>query len=101
MGSFKLVFSRFCYILCNHEYIHYLNHRQAEDYITRRNETEKKLNLKGGIVYEHDKWHKYSQKVSPKWNKEHWRVSFCGTLDEHDEWVRPLVYSYFFVLGEK
>ena len=38
------VFSRFCYVLlCNHEYIHCLNHRQAKDYITRRNKTERKL----------------------------------------------------------
>ena len=38
------VFSRFCYALvCNHEYIHCLNHRQAKDYITRRNETKRKL----------------------------------------------------------
>ena len=38
------VFSRFCYVLlCNHEYIHCLNHRQAENYITRRNKTERKL----------------------------------------------------------
>ena len=44
-GQFQVaVFSRFCYVLlCNHEYIHYLNHRQAKDYITRRNETDKKL----------------------------------------------------------
>ena len=38
------VFSRFCYVLlCNHEYIHCLNHRQAKDYITRHNETERQL----------------------------------------------------------
>ena len=44
-GQFQVtVFSRFCYVLlCNHEYIHCLNHRQAKDYITRRNETEIKL----------------------------------------------------------
>ena len=44
-GQFQVtVFSRFCYVLlCNHEYIHCLNHRQAKDYITRRNETERKL----------------------------------------------------------
>ena len=30
-------------LLCNHKYIHCLNHRQANDYITRRNETEKKF----------------------------------------------------------
>ena len=40
------VFSRFCYVLlCNHEYIHCLNHRQAKDYITRRNKTERKLSF--------------------------------------------------------
>ena len=40
----SIVFSRFCYVLlCNHEYIHCLNHRQAKDYITRRNETKRKL----------------------------------------------------------
>ena len=46
IGQFQVtVFSRFCYVLlCNHEYIHCLNHdRQAKDYITRRNETERKL----------------------------------------------------------
>ena len=37
-------------LLCNHEYIHCLNQRQAKDYITRRNETERKLNLKEGII---------------------------------------------------
>ena len=44
-GQFQVtVFSRFCYVLlCNHEYIHCLNHRQAKDYVTRRNETERKL----------------------------------------------------------
>ena len=44
-GQFQdTVFSRFCYVLlCNHEYIHCLNHRQAKDYITRRNETGRKL----------------------------------------------------------
>ena len=44
IGQFQVtVFSRFCYVLlCNHEYIHCLNHRQAKDYITRRNETERK-----------------------------------------------------------
>ena len=45
-GQFQVtVFSRFCYVLlCNHECIHCLNHyRQAEDYITRRKETERKL----------------------------------------------------------
>ena len=44
-GQFLVtVFSRFCYVLlCNCEYIHCLNHRQAKDYITRRNETERKL----------------------------------------------------------
>ena len=44
-GQFQVtVFSRFCYVLlCNHEYIHCLNHRQTKDYITRRNETERKL----------------------------------------------------------
>ena len=44
-GQFQVtVFSLFSYVLlCNHEYIHYLNHRQAKDYITRRNETERKL----------------------------------------------------------
>ena len=44
-GQFQVtVFSRFCYVLlCNHEYIHCLNHRQAKDYITRRNETDRKL----------------------------------------------------------
>ena len=30
-------------LLCNHDYIHCLNHRQAKYYITRRNETERKL----------------------------------------------------------
>ena len=30
-------------LLCNHEYFHYLNHRQANDYITRCNKTERKL----------------------------------------------------------
>ena len=46
-GQFQVtVFSRFCYILlCNHECIHYLNYRQANDYITRRNETERKLSF--------------------------------------------------------
>ena len=45
IGQFQVtVFSRFCYVLlCNHEYIHCLNHRQAKDYIRRRNETERKL----------------------------------------------------------
>ena len=45
IGQFQVtVFSRFCYVLlCNHEYIHCLNHRQAKDYITRGNETERKL----------------------------------------------------------
>ena len=44
IGQFQVtVFSRFCYILLyNHEYIYCLNHRQAKDYITRRNETERK-----------------------------------------------------------
>ena len=44
-GQFQVtVFPRFCYVLlCNHEYIHCLNHIQAKDYITRRNETERKL----------------------------------------------------------
>ena len=44
-GQFQVtVFSQFCYVLlCNHEYIHCLNHRQAIDYITRRNETKRKL----------------------------------------------------------
>ena len=44
-GQFQVtVFSRFCYVLlCNHEYIHCLNHRQAKDYITRCNETERKF----------------------------------------------------------
>ena len=44
-GQFQVtVFPRFCYVLLyNHEYIHCLNHRQAKDYITRRNETERKL----------------------------------------------------------
>ena len=42
-GLFQVtVFPRFCYVvLCNHEYIHCLNHRQAKDYIIRRNETER------------------------------------------------------------
>ena len=45
IGQFQVtVFSRFCYVLLrNHEYIHCLNQRQAKDYITRRNETERKL----------------------------------------------------------
>ena len=45
IGQFQVtVFSRFCYVLlCNHEYIHCLNHRQAKDYITRHNETKRKL----------------------------------------------------------
>ena len=45
IGQFQVtVFSRFCYVLfCNHEYIHCLNHRQAKYYITRRNETKRKL----------------------------------------------------------
>ena len=45
IGQFQVtVFSWFCYVvLCNHEYIHCLNYRQAKDYITRRNETERKL----------------------------------------------------------
>ena len=45
IGQFQVtVFSQFCYVLlCNHDYIHCLNHRQAKDYITRRNETERKL----------------------------------------------------------
>ena len=45
IGQFQVtVFFRFCYVLLrNHEYIHCLNHRQAEDYITRRNKTERKL----------------------------------------------------------
>ena len=45
VGQFQVtVISRFCYVLlCNHEYIHCLNHRQAKDYITRHNETERKL----------------------------------------------------------
>ena len=49
-GQFQVtVFSRFRYVLlCIHEYIHCLNHRQAKDYITRRNETERKLQLKEG-----------------------------------------------------
>ena len=44
-GQFQVtVFSQFCYVLlCNHDYIHCLNHRQAKDYITRCNETERKL----------------------------------------------------------
>ena len=44
-GQFQVtVFSRFRYVLlCNHIYIHCLNHRQAKDYITRRNETERKF----------------------------------------------------------
>ena len=44
-GQFQVtVFSRFCYVLlCNHKYIHCLNHRQAKDFITRCNETERKL----------------------------------------------------------
>ena len=44
-GQFQVtVFSRFCYVLlCNHEYILCLNNRQAKDYITRCNETERKL----------------------------------------------------------
>ena len=44
-GQFQVtVFSRFCYVLlCNHDYFHCLNHRQAKDYITVRNETERKL----------------------------------------------------------
>ena len=48
-GQFQVtVFSRFCYVLlCNHEYIHCQSHRQAKDYITRRNETEN-FNLKEG-----------------------------------------------------
>ena len=52
-GQFQVtVFVRFCYVLlCNHEYIHCLNHRQAKDYIIRRNETERNLNLKEGIVW--------------------------------------------------
>ena len=43
-GQFQVtVFSQFCYVLlCNHEYIQCLNHRQAKDYITRRNKTERK-----------------------------------------------------------
>ena len=50
-GQFQItVFSRFCYVLlCNHEYFHCLNHRQTEDYITRRNKTVKEnYNLKEG-----------------------------------------------------
>ena len=45
IGQFQvIVFSRFCYVLlCNHEYIHCMNYRQGKDYITRRNETERKL----------------------------------------------------------
>ena len=44
-GQFQVtVFPRFCYVLlCNHEYIRCQNRRQAKDYITRRNETERKL----------------------------------------------------------
>ena len=44
-GQFQVtVFPQFCYVLlCNHEYIHCLNHRQVKDYITWRNETERKL----------------------------------------------------------
>ena len=44
-GQFQVtVFSRFCYVLlCNHEYIHCLNHQQAKDYIRSRNKTEREL----------------------------------------------------------
>ena len=53
IGQFQVtVFSRFCYVLlCNHEYIHCLNHRQAKDYITRRNETERKLKFERRVCY--------------------------------------------------
>ena len=55
MGSFKLQFSlAFSYVLlCNHEYIHCLNHRQAKDYITRRNETERKPLIWKKSMYVH------------------------------------------------
>ena len=47
IGQFQItVFSRFSYVLlCNHEYFNSMNHRQAKDYITRCNKTERKLSF--------------------------------------------------------
>ena len=52
-GQFQVtVFSRFCYVLlCNHEYIHCLNHtRQAKAYITKHMKPRENFNLKEGYV---------------------------------------------------
>ena len=51
-GQFQVtVFSRFCYILlCNHEYIHCLNHRQAKDYKQDVMKPRENFNLKEGNV---------------------------------------------------
>ena len=45
-GQFQVTVFGFvtsCYVIMNIGPIHCLNHRQAKDYITRRNETERKL----------------------------------------------------------